>query len=99
MTTKAHLAKTNKIIKLNLKYSYKRTKLKSILKTLGGIKYSIVHNRIQRVPRNSTLIRLKNRCWKTGRARGYIRFFGLCRLAIRDMFKKQDLPSLFKVSW
>lgn len=44
-------------------------------------------------------VRLKNRCSKCGRPRAYYRFFGLCRLCLRDMAHAGLLPGVVKASW
>jgi small subunit ribosomal protein S14 len=58
-----------------------------------------IHRKIQQLPRNSAPTRLRNRCWLTGRPRGYYRDFGLCRNALRDMAHKGLLPGVVKSSW
>lgn len=55
--------------------------------------------KIQNLPRNSALNRLKNRCWKTGKARSYYRTFGLCRNALRELIQNCYLPGVIKASW
>jgi len=54
---------------------------------------------LQRLPRNSIPIRIKNRCWKTGRSRGYYRDFGLSRHVVREMAHEGMLPGIIKASW
>ena len=51
------------------------------------------------LPKNSSAVRLKNRCQLTGRPRGYIRFFGLSRIAFRDMALNGKIPGVKKASW
>ena len=58
-----------------------------------------LNEKIQKLPRNSARIRMRNRCWKTGRPRGYSRFFGLCRNAVREMAHDCFLPGVTKASW
>lgn len=58
-----------------------------------------LNEKIQKLPRNSSPIRLRNRCWKTGRPRGYSRFFGLCRNAVRELSHDCFLPGVTKASW
>ena len=50
-------------------------------------------------PGNSLPIRLKNRCWKTGRSRGFYRDFGLSRHVLREMAHECLLPGVIKASW
>jgi len=54
---------------------------------------------LQKFPRNSIPIRIKNRCWKTGRSRGYYRDFGLSRHVVREMAHEGLLPGVIKASW
>ena len=51
------------------------------------------------LPKNSSKVRLKNRCQISGRPRGYIRYFGLSRIAMRDMALNGKIPGLRKASW
>jgi small subunit ribosomal protein S14 len=51
------------------------------------------------LPRNSSAVRLKNRCQMSGRPRGYIRFFGISRIAFRDMALAGKIPGVKKASW
>ena len=53
---------------------------------------------LAKMPRNSAAIRLRNRCAVTGRPRGYMRFFGLSRIAYRDLAMKGELPGIRKGS-
>lgn len=51
------------------------------------------------LPRNASKVRLRNRCLLTGRPRGYIRDFGLCRNQFRDMALYGKIPGVKKASW
>ncbi len=51
------------------------------------------------LPRNSSAVRLKNRCQMTGRPRGYIRYFGVSRIVFRDMALNGKIPGVKKASW
>jgi small subunit ribosomal protein S14 len=51
------------------------------------------------LPKNSSRVRLKNRCAMTGRPRGYVRYFGISRIALRDMALNGKIPGLKKASW
>ncbi|MFN8714815.1 MAG: 30S ribosomal protein S14 [Bacteroidota bacterium] len=54
---------------------------------------------LQKLPRNSSPVRLRNRCKLTGRPRGYSRQFGLCRNMLRDMALAGKIPGVTKSSW
>ena len=58
-----------------------------------------IHSKIQKLPRNSAKIRIRNRCWKTGRPRGYYRDFGVSRHVLREMAHQCLLPGVTKSSW
>lgn len=58
-----------------------------------------IHRQIQQLPRNSAPTRLRNRCWVTGRPRGYYRDFGLSRNVLREMAHQGLLPGVVKSSW
>ena len=54
---------------------------------------------LQRIPRNASPVRLRNRCKLTGRPRGYIRTFGICRNQFRQLASDGKIPGVTKASW
>lgn len=54
---------------------------------------------LQKLPKNSARVRLKNRCQFTGRGRAYYRKFGVSRLVLREMALSGEIPGLKKSSW
>lgn len=54
---------------------------------------------LDKLPKNSSPVRLRNRCQLTGRPRGYMRHFGICRVAFRDMALDGKIPGVRKASW
>lgn len=82
----ARLAKKQKLVK---KYATKRAALK-----LSGD-----FDKLQQLPRNSSPVRLKNRCAITGRSRGYMRAFGLSRILFRELAREGKIPGVKKASW
>lgn len=54
---------------------------------------------LDKLPRNASPVRLKNRCKLTGRPRGYMRKFGICRNVFRKMAAEGKIPGLTKSSW
>ena len=54
---------------------------------------------LDELPKNSSRVRLKNRCQMSGRPKGYIRYFGISRIALRDMALNGKIPGLKKASW
>jgi small subunit ribosomal protein S14 len=100
MAKKAMLEREYKRKRLVAKYSETRENLLNQLKDANTLEEKFaINEKIQKLPRNSSLIRVRNRCWKTGRPRGYSRFFGLCRNALREMSNDCFLPGVTKASW
>jgi len=54
---------------------------------------------LDQLPKNSSKVRLKNRCQLTGRPKGYMRFFGLSRVMFREMALSGKIPGVRKASW
>lgn len=54
---------------------------------------------LQKLPRNSSKVRLHNRCKITGRPKGYMRYFGLSRINFREMASNGLIPGVRKASW
>jgi small subunit ribosomal protein S14 len=54
---------------------------------------------LQKLPRDSSATRLHNRCSMTGRPRGYIRRFGMSRIAFRELALEGKIPGVVKASW
>jgi small subunit ribosomal protein S14 len=71
------------------KYAAKREELKKAGDSVG----------LQKLPRNSSKVRVRNRCNMTGRPRGYMRDFGVSRVTFRDMVLFGLIPGLTKSSW
>jgi small subunit ribosomal protein S14 len=57
------------------------------------------YEELQKLPRDSAAVRLKNRCMFTGRARSYYRKFGVSRLVFREMALRGEIPGVKKSSW
>ncbi len=56
-------------------------------------------NELNKLPKNSSKVRLRNRCKRTGRCRGYLRKFQMSRLCFREMASAGMIPGIFKASW
>jgi small subunit ribosomal protein S14 len=54
---------------------------------------------LQKLPRNSSAVRLHNRCNLTGRPKGFMRQFGISRINFREMALKGLIPGIRKASW
>ena len=91
----------NKRIRLVKKYAAKRAELKNKTKdvTLTEEERAAVRKKINMLPRDSSAVRLRNRCNVTGRPHGYYRKFGLGRNKLREAAMRGDVPGLVKASW
>lgn len=100
MAKKSMIERERKRQKLINKYANKRKQIKSTLKKSTSFNKQLeVQEILQKLPRNSSPIRLRKRCWATGRSRGYFRDFGLSRHVLREMAHDCLIPGLKKASW
>jgi|Transcript_15281 small subunit ribosomal protein S14 len=100
MAKKSMIEREKKRIKLNNKYTLKRESLLKQYQESEDFKIRLeIHSKIQKLPRNSAKIRIRNRCWKTGRPRGFYRDFGVSRHVLREMAHNCLLPGVTKSSW
>ena len=101
MARKSNIARNKKREMLASKYANKRAALKAIIKN----KELPAEERIQatfalnKLPKNSSKIRVHNRCEITGRPHGFYRKFKISRIALRDMASTGQLPGVTKSSW
>ena len=89
MAKASQLARNAKKAKLTAKYAVKRAELKLAGDSEG----------LQKLPKNSSPVRVKNRCVVTGRPRGYMRAFGLSRIMFRELAREGKIPGVKKASW
>ena len=82
-------AREVKRAKLNARYAAKR---KALLEA-GD------YEALQKLPKNSSPVRMHNRCKLTGRPKGYMRQFGISRVMFREMANKGLIPGVRKASW
>lgn len=100
MAKKSMIAREKKRLRLVEKYQAKRTELKEQFRKAESISEKIeIHRQLQQLPRNSAPNRVRNRCWVTGKPRGYYRDFGLCRNVLREWAHQGLLPGVVKSSW
>ena len=87
--------------KLVGKYAKKRTELKAIVANpeVGFDEKQQAMFALQKLPRDSSPVRQRNRCEITGRPRGFYRKFGLSRNKLREATMRGDVPGLRKASW
>ena len=89
MAKTSQLARLTKRQKLVAKYAAKRASLKAAGEW----------DALAKLPRNSSPVRIKNRCAISGRSRGYMRAFGLSRIQFREMARAGSIPGVKKASW
>jgi small subunit ribosomal protein S14 len=87
--------------KLVVRYARRRAELKARLKDpkLSPEEREAADASLQKLPRNSSPVRVRNRCRLTGRPHGYYRKFGLGRNKLREAAMQGDVPGLVMASW
>lgn len=94
------IARDKKREKLIKKHKNKREELKLMMRRKQNFNKQLeLQELLQDLPRNSAPGRLRQRCWATGRSRGYFRLFGLSRHVLREMAHECLVPGLTKSSW
>ena len=83
------------------KYAAKRAELLTVINDISRSDEERFEARLkfQALPRNSSPVRLRNRCKLTGRPRGVYRKFGLGRSKLRDFVMRGEVPGMTKASW
>jgi small subunit ribosomal protein S14 len=89
MAKESMKARERKRIKLANRYAKKREELKKAGDYVG----------LSKLPRNSSPVRQRNRCKLSGRPRGYMRQFGICRNQFRELALMGKIPGVTKASW
>jgi small subunit ribosomal protein S14 len=101
------MAKTNMVerekrrAKIVKKYAGKRAELKELIRSpkTGADERAAAQVALQKLPRDASPTRGRNRCSITGRSRGVYRKFGLARVKIRETVNRGELPGVSKASW
>jgi len=101
MAKKSMIAREDKRKKLALKYDAKRKSLREIIRdpNTSFEQKETAQLQMQKLPRDSSAIRIRNRCGLTGRPHGYYRKFGLSRNKLREATMRGDVPGVVKASW
>ncbi len=89
MAKKSWIARNKKRMELAAKYEEKRRQLKEAGDYEG----------LQKLPRNSSPVRIRNRCSLTGRSRGYVGKYGISRIKFRELALDGKIPGIRKASW
>jgi small subunit ribosomal protein S14 len=101
------MAKISKVVKNNMRkekvilWRERRAAAKTIINnpksTPEEVDAAVI--KLQKMPRDASPIRVRNRCSQSGRSRGYLRKFGLSRIALRDLALEGQIPGVVKSSW
>ncbi len=101
------MAKISKVVKNEKRkktveqYATRRAALKKTINspssTVEQVDEAVM--KLQKLPRNASPVRVRNRCSQSGRSRGYLRKFGISRIALRDLALQGQIPGVVKSSW
>ncbi len=100
MAKKSMIERDRKRFKLYTKFKTKREFFKKEIQQAFSLEEKFaLHRALQKIPRNSSRVRLHNRCAITGRPKGFFRDFGLSRHVLREYASQGLLPGVTKSSW
>ena len=101
MAKKSMIVKNEKRIACANRYFKKRMKLKKIImnKKLELAERFAAQLKLDKLPKNSSRVRIRNRCGISGRPHGYYRKLKISRIALRDMASAGKIPGIIKSSW
>lgn len=101
MAKTSKIAKNEKRKKIVAQYAGRRMELKKIINSPASSVEQVDEAvmRLQKLPRDASAIRVRNRCSQCSRPRGNLRKFGLCRIALRELALQGQIPGVVKSSW
>jgi small subunit ribosomal protein S14 len=101
MAKKSSVERNNKRTRMARKFAGKRSRLKAIAKdrSLPMEEQFGARLKLAKLPRNSSRVRIQNRCELSGRPRGVYRKFRMSRIALRDLASRGHIPGMVKSSW
>lgn len=101
MAKKSIIERNKKRVRLVNKFNQKRLELKKrVSDTNLSLKDRMAAQaELTQLPKNSSSVRIRNRCSQTGRGRGYLGFFGVSRIVFRELASSGILPGVKKASW
>ena len=101
MAKKSMIAREEKRTRTVAKFAQKRAALKAVLADINASDDEKWEAQIafQKLPRDASPVRQRNRCRITGRPHGVYRKFGMCRHKLREAAMRGDVPGLRKASW
>ena len=101
MAKKSAIERNKNRKRLVKRYKAKRAELKAVARNASATPEERFHAQLKlaALPRNSSAVRIRNRCQLSGRSRGVYRKFGLSRIALRDLASKGQIPGMLRSSW
>ncbi len=95
------IERNKKRVQLSAKFAAKRTELKAVLANPATTdeQFFAAQKKLQKLPKNSSRIRIRNRCSLSGRPRGFIGQFGVSRITFRELALNGKIPGVIKSSW
>lgn len=95
------VVKNNKRKKKSAQYVERRAGLKKIINNPASTTEEVdaAQMKLQKFPRDASPVRVRNRCSQTGRTRGFLRKFGMSRIALRELALEGQIPGVTKSSW
>lgn len=101
------MAKTSKVVKNEMRkkkvaqFAERRAELKKIINSPASSVEAVDEAvmKLQKMPRDASAVRVRNRCSQTGRPRGFLRKFGISRIALRELALEGQIPGVVKSSW
>lgn len=99
MAKKSKIAKNEQRARTVARFAERRAELKELIRTGDPEQRATAMAALQRLPRDASPVRLRNRDAVDGRPRGHLRKFGLSRVRVREMAHRGELPGVSKSSW
>lgn len=101
MAKKSKIVKNDQRLRTVTRYAERRAELKEIIRSPSSTtdQRMAAQTALQRMPRDASPVRLRNRDAVDGRPRGHLRKFGLSRVRVRELAHRGELPGVRKASW
>ncbi|AVH22168.1 30S ribosomal protein S14 [Nocardia cyriacigeorgica] len=101
MAKKSKIARNEQRKEIVARYAARRAELKELIRNPAtpDADRAAAQSALQRLPRDASPVRLRNRDAADGRPRGHLRKFGLSRVRVREMAHRGELPGVHKSSW
>ncbi|NEW41365.1 30S ribosomal protein S14 [Nocardia cyriacigeorgica] len=101
MAKKSKIARNEQRKMIVARYAARRAELKELIRNpaTADTDRTAAHSALQRLPRDASPVRLRNRDAADGRPRGHLRKFGLSRVRVRELAHRGELPGVHKSSW